>query len=201
MSAISSDEKLLSTTAIAVLIDELRSDDAKKRINSVKQLPAVANALGAEKVRSELVPFLSEFTDDDDEILVALAEALGMFIDYVGGPANSLCLLKPLEPLACAEESLVRDKAIESLKKVIAVAKIKDHESEIIDLLKRLSKDTDCFTGKIAAAALAPVCFSHVNSTNQQDLILYFFHFLFIDYIVHLEKMKICKSEKRLPRI
>ncbi|KAH0858398.1 hypothetical protein HID58_086659, partial [Brassica napus] len=35
--------------------------------------------------RKELIPFLSENNDDDDEVLLAMAEELGVFIPYVGG--------------------------------------------------------------------------------------------------------------------
>ena len=48
--------------------------------------------------------------DDEDEIVVTMAEALGELTDLVGGPTHALCLLKPLEILAGAEESIVREK-------------------------------------------------------------------------------------------
>ncbi len=51
-----------------------------------------------------------ELVDDEDEIVVTLAEALGDFTDVIGGQSQVLCLLKPLELLASAEEPLVRDK-------------------------------------------------------------------------------------------
>jgi len=113
-------------------------------------------------------------TDDDDEILVNLAQTLGNFTDLVGGPSHALIVIKLLENLACAEETTVRDQAIESLKKVISQSKIKDRESEFFDLIKRLINANDSFTSKIAGIAIIPVCFAHMNSTNQQELIKYF---------------------------
>ena len=165
-------EEKLSTTAIAIMIDDLRSEDPKKRLNSIRNLTVIAQALGPEKVRSELLPFLAEFSDDDDEILVTLATSLGAFVDLVGGSANVLVILKALEPLVCAEESIVRDKAIESLKKVLASSRIKEREGEVMDLIKRLQKDSESFTGRIAAASIIPVCFPSVSSSSQQDLAL-----------------------------
>jgi serine/threonine-protein phosphatase 2A regulatory subunit A len=44
---------------INVLIDELKSDDIRKRINSVKNLNVIASALGTERTRIELIPFLN----------------------------------------------------------------------------------------------------------------------------------------------
>ncbi|GFH14161.1 TOG domain-containing protein, partial [Haematococcus lacustris] len=52
---------------IAILIDELKSDEPMRRLNSVTRLSTIAVALGEERTRSELVPFLAENTDDEDE--------------------------------------------------------------------------------------------------------------------------------------
>jgi serine/threonine-protein phosphatase 2A regulatory subunit A len=47
--------------------------------------------------------------DDEDEILLAIADELGGFVDYVGGPSFAHILLGPLETLAAMEETVVRD--------------------------------------------------------------------------------------------
>ena len=61
---------------VAVMIDELKSVDQKKRINSVKNLGTVAIALGPERTRQELLPYILELMDDDEEVLLTLAEIL-----------------------------------------------------------------------------------------------------------------------------
>ena len=43
---------------IAVLIDELKHDDVTFRINAIKRINTIAAALGEERTRDELVPFL-----------------------------------------------------------------------------------------------------------------------------------------------
>ncbi len=48
--------------------------------------------------------------EDEDEVLLALAEELGKLIDHVGGKENVHVLLVPLETLCAMEEALVRDK-------------------------------------------------------------------------------------------
>ncbi len=45
-------------------------------------------------------------------MLLALAEELGNFVEYVGGPPYAHLLLPPLEMLAAMEETVVRDKVI-----------------------------------------------------------------------------------------
>jgi serine/threonine-protein phosphatase 2A regulatory subunit A len=53
---------------------------------------------------------IAESVEDEDEVLVALSEELGSFIEYVGGPQWGHVLLSPLENLAAIEEPVVRDK-------------------------------------------------------------------------------------------
>ena len=41
---------------------------------------------------------------------MALAEELGNFVEYIGGPTHAHILLPPLETLAAVEETVVREK-------------------------------------------------------------------------------------------
>ena len=43
---------------ITVLIDELKHEDVSLRINAIRRLSTIALALGFERTREELVPFL-----------------------------------------------------------------------------------------------------------------------------------------------
>jgi serine/threonine-protein phosphatase 2A regulatory subunit A len=54
--------------------------------------------------------------DDEEEVLLALAEVLGpQFLDYIGGPAHALHIIKILEKLCQLDESTVRDKVVFNL--------------------------------------------------------------------------------------
>ena len=44
---------------IALLVDELKSDDSEVRIKSVRRLRTIAQALGHERTRTELIPFIN----------------------------------------------------------------------------------------------------------------------------------------------
>lgn len=52
----------------------------------------------------------TESVEDEDEVLTALSEEMGNFVEYVGGPEWGHVLLSPLENLAAIEEPLVREK-------------------------------------------------------------------------------------------
>lgn len=92
-------------------MDELRSDDTQLRLNAIHRVSTIALALGPDRAREELIPFLQDSCDDEDEVLLALAEELGRgFDEYIGGPQYAHLLLGPLETLSTVEETLVRDK-------------------------------------------------------------------------------------------
>jgi serine/threonine-protein phosphatase 2A regulatory subunit A len=146
-----------------VLLDELKNEDIQLRLNSVRKLHVIAKALGPQRTRDELMPFITGMclaahgrwharccyalacvlsplpcgssllspgalvceahfavaaehcVDDDDEVLVALAEELSGFAAHVGGANEAHSILPALEALAAAEETNVRDKVSEPL--------------------------------------------------------------------------------------
>lgn len=124
----------------------------------MRRLSLIAKAVGPERCRSELIPFLkgpqgslssawfagcggpgtaagpahgrrklwlrvcvdgllrggfwgvcAGQCEDDDEVLLVMAEELGKLVDLVGGPEHSVCLLELLGALATVEETVVRD--------------------------------------------------------------------------------------------
>jgi len=44
---------------IALLVEEMKSEDTEVRINAMRQLRKIAAALGADRTRKELIPFLN----------------------------------------------------------------------------------------------------------------------------------------------
>ena len=62
---------------------------------------------------------LTELIDKIDcnpELMMNLAEQLGQLVSYLGEPTNAVHLLKPLELILPADDSVVREKAVASLK-------------------------------------------------------------------------------------
>ncbi|KAK4190451.1 armadillo-type protein [Podospora australis] len=154
---------------IAVLIDELKHDDVLLRLNAIRRLGTIALALGPERTRDELIPFLDESVEDEDEVLVALSDELGKFIEYVGGPQWGHVLLSPLENLAAIEEPVVRDKAVESLNKICTELSSQQVEEYFIPLVFRLSK-ADWFTSKVSGCGLYSAPYSKVSAVTQEQL-------------------------------
>ncbi|KAI0274969.1 ARM repeat-containing protein [Gloeopeniophorella convolvens] len=155
---------------IALLMDELRSEDVQLRLNAIHRVSTIALALGPDRAREELIPFLQDSVDDEDEVLLALADELGKnFEEYIGGNDHAHVLLGPLENLSAVEETLVRDKAAESITKIAAVLSPQQIEQYYIPLLNRLSHG-EWFTSRTSSAALYAPVYAKVSPAVQDEL-------------------------------
>ncbi|KAI9910105.1 hypothetical protein PsorP6_010689 [Peronosclerospora sorghi] len=88
-----------------------------------------------------------EATEDEDEVLVALAEELGGFVDLVGGAEYASTLVEPLEVLAGVEETVVRYRAVDYLQKVVAVV---PNVGDVMVPLVRSLAEGDWFMSRVS---------------------------------------------------
>ncbi len=95
-------------------------------------------------------------------MLLALAEQLGTFTPLVGGKDHVHCLLPPLESLATVEETIVRDKAVESLRAIADEHSTQDLEKHFLPLVKQLATG-DWFTSRTSACGLFPSCYKRLS--------------------------------------
>eukprot|EP00298_Acanthocystis_sp_HF-20_P003799 c14146_g1_i4.p1 GENE.c14146_g1_i4~~c14146_g1_i4.p1 ORF type:complete len:588 (-),score=198.56 c14146_g1_i4:7-1770(-) len=151
---------------VKALIDDLKSEDPAQRIASLRKLNVIAAALGPDRTRSELIPFLQDSIDDEDEVLVVLATELGKIVSEVGGADHAKCLFPPLEQLAQLEEVSVRDQAVNSISQIANIISTKDNDDVLVPMIRKLTS-SDWFTSKISATALLPVAY---QKTQQPEL-------------------------------
>ncbi|DAZ95900.1 TPA: LOW QUALITY PROTEIN: hypothetical protein N0F65_012611 [Lagenidium giganteum] len=154
---------------IAILVDELKHEDVQLRLNSIKKIHIIASALGPERTREELLPFLNDSLDDEDEVLLVMAEELGNFVDVVGGPSNAYPLLVPLESLATVDEASVRDMAVKSICKVVQEMESEHVAEYFVAVLRRLVT-RDWFTSRIASCSLFQVGYGRVGPAVQAEM-------------------------------
>jgi len=154
---------------IAVLIDELKNEDVQIRINSIKRLQTIALALGEARTRTELIPFLTDSLDDEDEVLLACAEQLAFFVPLVGGGEHAHTLLPPLEALAQVEETVVHDKAVEALCAVGKEHPAAHVEEYFIPLVKKLAENVG-WASRVSACSLFTTVYPKVAGPSQDDL-------------------------------
>jgi serine/threonine-protein phosphatase 2A regulatory subunit A len=154
---------------VAVLIDELKHEEPQRRLESMRQLSTIAEALGQDRTRHELLPFLGESLDDDDEVLLELAGQLGNFVSLVGGPAHAATLLSSLESLSTVEESAVRDKAVASIVKVAGELADSFVVENVMPLVKSLA-NREWFTARISSCSLFASVYPRVPTGTKAEL-------------------------------
>lgn len=93
-------------------------------------------------------------------------------IDCIGGHSNSSCLIDLYERLLYAEESSVRERALEGLKQVLAVYETKKKEGEVISLVKRLA-NSEFSSAKSMAPQLIVIASPYLSASFQADLYKY----------------------------
>ena len=108
-------------STISLLIDDLSSEDPNAKLHSIMRLKPIASLLGAERTATELVPMLTELIDKIDcnpELMMHLAVQLGNLTEILETSEYISQLLEPLEIMVGNDDSAVRDKAIDSMRKV-----------------------------------------------------------------------------------
>lgn len=155
-------------------VDELRAEDVTLRLNAIHRISTICLALGPDRTRSELIPFLQESLDDDDEILLALADELGKdFVEYLGGPEHAHLVLPILEHLCGVEETLVREKAAHSANEICSVLSQQQVDEHYVPLVRRLSTG-DWFTSRTSATALYAAAYPKATAPIQDEAIKMF---------------------------
>lgn len=117
----------------------------------------LATNLGPEFTRTQLLPFLSDYINVHDEILVIISEQLEYFIPLVGGYDHCRPILEILIKLCHSEETFVRDRSVETLRSIAENLSCEQMEQLLLPIVETLGSEEDWFTSKCSAAALYPV--------------------------------------------
>ena len=113
--------------------------------------------------------------DDEDEILLHLAAQLGIMVPGLLSGKSALLLLPILEHLCCVEETVVRDKAVESMCKIVpnllhlggdgggednVTVSTAQVASLLLAMTKRLAS-AEWFPAKVSAAGILPAIYAY----------------------------------------
>ncbi|KAL7487346.1 hypothetical protein ACHAW6_012945 [Cyclotella cf. meneghiniana] len=153
---------------------QLDSDSTEARVDAMKKLALVGDAIGTEETLSKLIPYLTvniahNEKDDDDEILLLLAGQLGLMVPGLIPGHRAMSLLPILERLCSIEETVVRDKAVETINAIIPLLLPGgDYEpgmpfAMLLGMAKRLA-GADWFTAKVSAAGILPATYAFWNA-------------------------------------
>lgn len=180
----------ISFEDVALFRDSLFSENIEVKLDTIRKLPLLAQAIGPERTRLEIFDALdSEISALEDEILYNLAEELEKFLPLVGGPDFSQELFKILLKISkTVDETLVRDRAIISIKGLLNDLPDDLVEKYIVnDLVTTDESETDWFSHKCAILTLIPICYPKASSESK-TLLRQLFKNIFDDNIALTRK-------------
>ena len=124
--------------------------------------------MSTDKIISELIPYLNKLiTTEEDEVLLAIAENLNKFKTYLKD--DKFINTFPLyQTLLCAEETVVRDTAIESVREIIKNLSDDLIYNHVLPIIYNISSQ-DNFTGKVSACYMIRMVY-HKSSKDKEKL-------------------------------
>jgi serine/threonine-protein phosphatase 2A regulatory subunit A len=170
------------------LLEDLQNPDIKIKKNAFQNLRGISLALGRERTRKELLPYLKSCIDEEeDEIIIELAKVLSNFIDCIGGKQYIKELLNLLEIILTIDDHFVRIEIMNTIKSVVKqIGKVSEIESDLISIINNLYNSED-INQKKSAMNLLIFLFKDLNSTNKIIAINYFDKFL-VDTNISVKK-------------
>uniref|UniRef100_A0A0K6S6H6 Uncharacterized protein n=1 Tax=Chromera velia CCMP2878 TaxID=1169474 RepID=A0A0K6S6H6_9ALVE len=158
-------------SSLGALKAELRVENTAQR---VENLQSVAAALGPATTVSDLLPLLREVQKTTEkEILLCLAEQYEVLTDFIGGEENLHMLIPPLDNLVSREETVVRERAVQSICALLEKCKTQEVREKLVmhhifPLVKRLS-NVDWFSSSVAAKGLVALCYRDCGSEERTE--------------------------------
>ncbi|XP_044755644.1 serine/threonine-protein phosphatase 2A 65 kDa regulatory subunit A beta isoform-like [Coccinella septempunctata] len=143
-------------------------DDIELKLYTIKRIATIAKILGPEKTVEDLLHFIdSNLGSLEDEVLCALVEELELFLPLVGGPDHCYELFSILLRISrSVDETLVRNRAVEAIKKLL-----KDIDQQLTEkfLVSSLVGNSEniWFQEKCSTLSLIPVCYPKASPENK----------------------------------
>ena len=170
------------------LLEDLQNPDIKIKKNAFQNLRGISLALGRERTRKELFPYLKSCIDEEeDEIIIELAKVLSNFIDCIGGKQYIKELLNLLEVILTIDDHFVRIEILNTIKLVIKqIGKVSEIETDLIAIINNLYNSDD-INQKKCAMNLLIFLYKDLNNNNKNLALNYFDKFL-VDNNISVKK-------------
>jgi len=154
-------ETLKTGQDIQALLEKLSSEDVQVRLNTVRKIPALALKIGPARTQSELFSALLPATNDEEEVLIALAETIQEVAEQACRGPEFANALDVLEALAISEEPSVREKTAEVFVHLMEFA-----VPEFAACIENLAH-SEWFTARSTAAAVLPALYALVQDETE----------------------------------
>ena len=145
-------------SSLEALFEDLKSDDLDKKANAMRNISIIGSALGPERSRNELIPYLGEFMDEEEEVLIAMAEVVPTLYDLIGGKNFAYLLLEVLEKLSGIEDNSVCNAAVKGFLFVVSKLDCSKIEIMLLEQVNRMNS-SEWLNSRLALCSILPnVC-------------------------------------------
>ena len=103
-------KELNKQEAIIEWVENLSSEDPKRKIKAIGEIKDIAGYIGFARTRNELLKYFYELYDDNDEVISELIDQLEDFMYYIEGPAYTAKLMPHFEKICYVDCKYARDK-------------------------------------------------------------------------------------------
>ena len=116
-------DALPTISPLDLFTTQIGTFSSEARVDAMRRLSVVAAAMGPDDALSTLLPYLATNVamneEEEDEVLLLLADQLGNLVPGLIPGSRALPVLPLLERIAGVEETVVREKAVESINKIV----------------------------------------------------------------------------------
>lgn len=149
----------------------LSNDDQQTRVDAVRKVVFFAGEIGFTSTYEELLPLLRGLSqEDEDEVLLVLAEEMGKFYPVVDEDGLETVLLI-LESLAKSEEAAIREKSIASITALSSKTQAESFSVVLTSLVLRLG-NSEWYTPKITFCYLFALAYSRAQDNTTKSLFI-----------------------------
>lgn len=150
-------------------LEDLKSDEIKRRLAAVAQLGNIARAFGPDKTRQLIVPFLKEYEEEDEEILLELSNQLVHVARLLPEKDASLPELISHYPIFLNyEDNSVASEGLRSLEAIVREFNVK-HDCLILLAKKLMAAGTS--KGAISATRLVCRLAAYIPTKHNNEVV------------------------------
>jgi serine/threonine-protein phosphatase 2A regulatory subunit A len=153
-------------SSLEAIFEDLKSDETSKKANAMKNIGTIGAALSTDRCRNELIPYLGEFLDDEEEVLVAMAEVVPTLFDLVGGKNYAYLLLEVLEKLSAIEDTSVCTASVNSYLSITQKLDCSKIEIILLEQINRMNS-SEWLNSRLALCTILPSLVKDFSSDGQ----------------------------------
>jgi len=141
----------MEDNGLTLLKQEMQNEEIHIKVNAIHRLKTVIMSIGTEETSHSLIPYIEELIKvEDDEVLFAIAEELGIVYTLIN---DKTVFLPLLETLSKQDETVVREQAARSLTTISKDLSDAEIQNVFAPLVIKLAQG-EWFTGRVSSCHL-----------------------------------------------